>query len=121
MGCQAVPDPLTARTPSRQSGEAENSLKALQRYGQSVWLDYIRRSLIVSGELEQLIETDGLRWVTSNPVISTALVGCRSVAEVEDNVGALGWSVDAADLDEVDTIFARHGVDTVPDFWIEDD
>ena len=69
MGCQAVPDPLTARTPSRQSGEAENSLKALQRYGQSVWLDYIRRSLIVSGELEQLIETDGLRGVTSNPAI----------------------------------------------------
>jgi myo-inositol catabolism protein IolS len=62
-----------------------------------------------------------LRWVTSNPVISTALVGCRSVAEVEDNVGALGWSIDAADLDEIDKTFARHGVDSVPDFWIEDD
>jgi aryl-alcohol dehydrogenase-like predicted oxidoreductase len=62
-----------------------------------------------------------LRWVTSNSVISTALVGCRSVAEVDDNVGALGWSIDAADLDEIDTTFARHGVDTVPDFWIEDD
>jgi hypothetical protein len=36
-------------------------------------------------------------------------------------VGALGWSIDAADLDEIDTTFARHGVDTVPDFWIEDD
>ena len=33
----------------------KNSLKALQSYGQSVWLDYIRRSLITSGELQRLI------------------------------------------------------------------
>ena len=53
--------------------------------------------------------------------MSTALVGCRTVAEVEDNVGAIGWSISDADLAEIDAIFARHGVDTVPDFWIEDD
>lgn len=62
-----------------------------------------------------------LRWVTSNPVISTALVGCRTVAEVEDNVGSLDWTIDAADIDEVDAIFARHGINTAPEFWIEDD
>ncbi|HZP30157.1 MAG TPA: aldo/keto reductase, partial [Acidimicrobiia bacterium] len=61
-----------------------------------------------------------LRWTTSNPVISTALVGCRTVAEVEDNVGAIGWSISADDLAEIDAIFERHGVDTVPDYWIED-
>ena len=47
----------------------ESPLKALQHHGQSVWLDYIRRSLITSGELERLIEDDGLRGVTSNPAI----------------------------------------------------
>ena len=46
-----------------------NHLKELNRYGQSVWLDYIRRSLIVSGELRRLIDEDGLRGVTSNPAI----------------------------------------------------
>ncbi|MBI3634903.1 MAG: bifunctional transaldolase/phosoglucose isomerase [Candidatus Rokubacteria bacterium] len=46
-----------------------NPLKELQNYGQSVWLDYIRRSLITSGELAQLIADDGLRGVTSNPAI----------------------------------------------------
>src|SRR4051812_32592164 len=46
-----------------------NHLKELNRYGQSVWLDYIRRSLIVSGELRRLIEKDGLLGVTSNPAI----------------------------------------------------
>ena len=39
----------------------ENPLRALQVFGQSVWLDYIRRSLITSGELHRLIEEDGLR------------------------------------------------------------
>src|SRR5262245_25996184 len=46
-----------------------NPLKALQEYGQSVWLDYIRRGLITSGELQRLIDEDGLRGVTSNPAI----------------------------------------------------
>ena len=46
-----------------------NPLKTLQEYGQSVWLDYIRRSLIASGELQKLLEEDGLRGVTSNPAI----------------------------------------------------
>src|SRR6516164_1716707 len=47
----------------------ENPLRALQVFGQSVWLDYIRRSLITSGELRHLIDEDGLRGVTSNPAI----------------------------------------------------
>jgi len=60
-----------------------------------------------------------LRWTTANPAVSTALVGCRNVGEVEDNVGALGWTIDDADLAEIDAIFAGHGVDTHPDYWIE--
>src|SRR6516164_9064044 len=47
----------------------ESPLRALQVFGQSVWLDYIRRSLITAGELHRLIEEDGLRGVTSNPSI----------------------------------------------------
>jgi myo-inositol catabolism protein IolS len=61
-----------------------------------------------------------LRWATSHPAVSTALVGCRNVAEVEDNVGAVGWTIGDADLAEIDAIFARHGVDTTPDYWIEE-
>jgi aryl-alcohol dehydrogenase-like predicted oxidoreductase len=61
-----------------------------------------------------------LRWAISHPAVSTALVGCRNVAEVEDNVGAIGWEISAADLAEIDAIFDRHGIDTTPDFWIEE-
>ena len=41
--------------------------------------------------------------------------------EVEDNVGALGWSISEADMAEIDAIFAQHGVETMPDYWIEND
>jgi len=46
-----------------------NPLRELQNYGQSLWLDYIRRSLITGGELTRLVEEDGLRGLTSNPTI----------------------------------------------------
>lgn len=46
-----------------------NPLKELHEYGQSFWLDYIRRSLITSGELQRMVKEDGLRGITSNPTI----------------------------------------------------
>ena len=46
-----------------------NPLLQLRNHGQSVWLDYIRRDLLVSGRLRSLIDEDGLRGVTSNPTI----------------------------------------------------
>ncbi|WML85608.1 transaldolase [Thiothrix subterranea] len=46
-----------------------NPLNQLATFGQSIWLDYIRRDLISSGELQRLIEDDDLRGITSNPAI----------------------------------------------------
>jgi hypothetical protein len=46
----------------------KNSLQSLQDHGQSVWLDYLRRSLITSGELKRLIAQDGVRGVDADPV-----------------------------------------------------
>jgi len=46
-----------------------NSLKQLRDCGQSIWLDYIRRDLITSGEFQRLVEEDGVHGVTSNPTI----------------------------------------------------
>jgi transaldolase len=47
----------------------DNPLKKLETLGQSIWLDYIRRDLITSGQLRHLIEEDGLQGMTSNPSI----------------------------------------------------
>ena len=52
-----------------ETSKATNPLQALLSYGQSMWLDYIRRDLITSGSLKKMISDDGLRGMTSNPSI----------------------------------------------------
>ncbi|MGA1984842.1 MAG: transaldolase [Candidatus Sulfotelmatobacter sp.] len=51
------------------SKATKNPLKELLNYGQSMWLDYIRRDLFTTVKLKQMIADDGLRGMTSNPAI----------------------------------------------------
>jgi transaldolase/glucose-6-phosphate isomerase len=68
--------------PAKKAAKPLNPLQALAGYEQSVWLDYIRRSLITSGELQRLIREDGLRGVTSNPAIfEKAITGSSDYAD----------------------------------------
>jgi aryl-alcohol dehydrogenase-like predicted oxidoreductase len=90
--------------------------------------DYFPRNLSAVAELKALaaeyqktLPQFALRWTTSNPVISVALVGCRQASEVEENLGALGWAISAADMAAIDASFVRHGAVTVPPGWLEDD
>jgi transaldolase / glucose-6-phosphate isomerase len=56
-----------------------NPLKELLNYGQSMWLDYIRRDLFTTGKLKQMIAEDGLRGMTSNPAIFEKAIGESSL------------------------------------------
>src|SRR5580700_4441955 len=51
------------------SAQGANPLKGLLAYGQSAWMDYIRRDLLLDGDLQKYIHDDGLRGMTSNPAI----------------------------------------------------
>jgi len=77
-----------------EASKAVNPLKQLLKYGQSVWLDYIRRNLIISGELKRLIEEDGLRGMTSNPSIFE-----KAIAGSTDYTDFLNSLRDRTDLD----------------------
>src|ERR1700674_3887136 len=71
-----------------------NPLKTLGTFGQSLWLDYIRRDLITGGQLRRLIEEDGLRGMTSNPAIfEKAIAGSADYADI------LASLKDRSDLD----------------------
>ncbi len=59
----------SATIPNTGSQSSANPLKGLLAYGQSAWMDYIRRDLLTGGGLQKFIADDGLRGMTSNPAI----------------------------------------------------
>ena len=61
----------------------ENPLKKLESLGQSIWLDYIRRDLIANGELQHLIDEDGLSGITSNPAIFEKAIANSTIYDVD--------------------------------------
>lgn len=89
----------TLETPKSGQTATENPLKLLQKFGQSIWLDYIRRNLITSGELQRLIDDDGLRGMTSNPsIFEKAIAGSTDYAGILEQLHSQGRS--AADTYE---------------------
>jgi transaldolase / glucose-6-phosphate isomerase len=67
----------------------QTAMQALLELGQSVWLDYLRRGMLRSGELQSLID-DGLRGMTSNPTIFEHAIGGSS--DYDDELRALAPS-----------------------------
>ena len=82
-----------------------NPLRELQRYRQSVWMDYIRRDILHNGEMERLIDEDGLRGVTSNPTIFEKAIAESSEYDSElKKLLAEDRHTDAASLYETLTV-----------------
>ena len=77
-----------------ETAKAANPLKQLLTFGQSIWLDYIRRDLLKGGELQRLINEDGLRGMTSNPAIFE-----KAIAGSEQYQDFLDTFAGRADLD----------------------
>jgi transaldolase len=75
------------RDPARRGPAAVNPLRQLREAGQSVWLDYLRRSLIENGGLARLIAEDAVAGLTSNPTIfARAIIGS---SDYDRAIGAL--------------------------------
>jgi transaldolase len=66
---------------------AKNPLLELSALGQAVWIDFLSRSAITSGQMQRLVEDDGVRGVTSNPsIFEKAIVGSP---DYEDSIRPL--------------------------------
>jgi transaldolase len=74
-----ITDPEVSKT-------GKNPLKGLLDFGQSPWMDYIRRDLLTGGELQKLIHNDGLRGMTSNPsIFAKAISGSKDYTDILDS------------------------------------
>src|SRR3954453_14285456 len=69
-----------------------NPVKALEAHGQAVWLDFLARGFVAKGDLKKLIETDGVKGVTSNPSIFEKAIGSS-----DEYDGAIGVALKKED------------------------
>ena len=69
-----------------------NPVKALETHGQAVWLDFLARGFVAKGDLEKLIDTDGVKGVTSNPSIFEKAIGSS-----DEYDGAIGHALKKGD------------------------
>jgi transaldolase/glucose-6-phosphate isomerase len=76
----------TTSTVPNVGSQHANPLKGLLAYGQSPWMDYIRRDLLTGGGLQKMIDNDGLRGMTSNPAIfEKAISSSKDYADIIDS------------------------------------
>src|SRR5271168_655744 len=69
-----------------------NPVKALEQHGQAVWLDFLARGFVAKGDLKKLIDTDGVKGVTSNPSIFEKAIGSS-----DEYDGAIGSALKKGD------------------------
>jgi transaldolase/glucose-6-phosphate isomerase len=69
-----------------------NPVKALEEHGQAVWLDFLARGFVAKGDLKKLIDTDGVKGVTSNPSIFEKAIGSS-----DEYDGAIGSALKKGD------------------------
>src|ERR1700733_8501460 len=79
----------TTSTLPNPGATGTNPIKALNDFGQSPWMDYIRRDLLTSGGLKRMIDNDGLRGMTSNPTIfEKAITGGTYYSDITESADA---------------------------------
>ena len=84
-----------------------NPVQEAKRLGQSIWLDYIRRDLITSGELKKLVES-GLSGMTSNPTIFQ-----KAIAQSDEYNEALRAILKSSPDADIKTIYERLAVEDI--------
>jgi transaldolase/glucose-6-phosphate isomerase len=83
---------LAENGPARTEQGIMNPVKALENHGQAVWLDFLARGFVAKGDLKKLIDTDGVKGVTSNPSIFEKAIGSS-----DEYDGAIGKALKSRD------------------------
>ncbi len=93
---------------------ATNRIKQVHEFGQSIWLDFIDRPIMHSGKLQQMIDEDGLRGITSNPAIFEKAISSsdeydddiRELASQHQSNEAIFYGLAVKDIQQAADLFA---------------
>jgi transaldolase len=93
-----------------------NRLDALHEVGQSIWLDFIDRTILQNGDLARMIREDALTGMTSNPTIFEKALA--EGEEYDDQIKSAPPGLTAWDLFElVETTDVRTACDVFADTY----
>ncbi|MEO6722873.1 MAG: transaldolase [Ferruginibacter sp.] len=92
----------------------KNNVKQIHDFGQSIWLDFIDRKIMNTGELQKLIDEDGVRGITSNPAIFEKAISSSDdyttdiakLLESEQNNEAIFYGVAVEDIKRAADLFS---------------
>ena len=94
---------------------SESRLHQLSALGQSVWIDYLSRDLLRTGELERMIDEDAVAGVTSNPTIFQKAISqgdtydeqLRACLEQTDDPKEIFWQLAEKDVGDACDVLRR--------------
>lgn len=78
-------------------------------------LDAVDELKPIAAKYGKTLGQTALNWTTAQPGLTSAIVGARTAAQAEENAGAAGWRLDAADIAAIEKI-GRKVTDTLPEF-----
>lgn len=67
-------------------------------------LDVVERLRPIAAKYGKTVPQLAVQWLTSRPGVSSPLLGARTVAEIEENLGSIGWSITEDDLVAIDRL-----------------
>src|SRR6202795_5183550 len=91
-----------------------NPVKALENHGQAVWVDFLAPGFVAKGDLQKMIDADGVKGVTSNPSIFEKAIGSS-----DEYDGAIGKALKSGDrpvaelFEELAVEDIRHAADAL--------
>src|SRR3954462_14286761 len=117
---------LEERERDRGDGMSKTPLEELSELGQSVWIDYLSRDLLESGELERMIREDAVVGVTSNPTIFQKAVSqvsaydeqLKELLEDQTNPKEIFPHLSAQDVDRANCLLAKVHEDNAQDGYV---
>ncbi len=67
-------------------------------------LDVVERLRPIAAKYGKTVPQLAVQWLTSQPGVSSPLLGARTVAEIEENLGSIGWTIAEDDLAAIDRL-----------------
>ena len=88
------------------SDDWRRKTKEYQEPNLSINLAFVEKLRVIAQRYDKTVAQLALAWVLRHPEVTSAIVGARRPAQIEETVGGAGWKISASDLQEIDKLLA---------------